>query len=99
MVRSSVSMHDKAIGTDHIPGFHYEIRIDGYRNMTGNIYDWENEAEDVLDGKITVVDQCDAKLLSDFGPAQIINDLANRGLINADECIKALHNISAKKLN
>jgi hypothetical protein len=99
VVRSSMSTYDKAIGTDHIPGFHYEIRVDGYRNMIGNIYDWESEVEDALVGKIAVVDQCDEKLLSEvFSPAQIIKDMVNLGVINVDESIKALHSISAKKL-
>ena len=67
--------------------------------MTGDIYDWENEIEDALDGKISVVDQCDEKLLSDvYSSAQIIKNLANLGVINVDESIKALRNISAKKL-
>ena len=99
VVQSSVSTYDKAIGNDHIPRFHYEIKIDGYRSMTDDIYDWENEIEDALDGKISVVDQCDEKLLSDvYSSAQIIKNLANLGVINVDESIKALRNISAKKL-
>jgi hypothetical protein len=99
VVRSSVSTYDKAVGTDHVPGFRYEIRIDGYRNMTGDIYDWENEIEDALGGKISVIDQCDEKLLPDvYSSARIIKNLANLGIINVDESIKALHNISAKKL-
>jgi hypothetical protein len=99
VVRSSISTYDKAIGTDHIPGFHYEIRIDGYRNMIGNIYDWEREVEDALVGKIAVIDQCDEKLLSEiFSSARIIEYLANLGVINVDESIKALRSISIKKL-